>query len=199
MSFRINKFEVYKLKSENEGRKELFESIETILEDKIWEMLNKMGSSKKNINVIQSLISETMSEFKTKISSESESDWDHYNPSMKSENLNSLSNNMQKYKHSWNSSESRDTSNSNKRIAETVYSAQVISSRSKWGPKQNRNSSNLTMKSITNKSNNQNLDKERNMHKVSSSLKHMNSLKPRKGKYLNYIEPNKNEERHQIK
>ena len=48
------------------------------------------------------------------------------------------------------------------------------------------------MKSITSKTNNQNLDRDKYFHKSSASLKHLSSQKkPKKGKYLNYIESNK--------
>lgn len=48
------------------------------------------------------------------------------------------------------------------------------------------------MKSITNKTNNQNLDRDKYFHKSSASLKHLSSQKkPKKGKYLNYMESNK--------
>ena len=185
------KFEAYKFKNLNESRKELFELIEVTLEDKISNFLNKIGGNKKSITAIQSLISETMSEFKTKVTTEFESELDSYNNSNKSENYKPLINNDQINKYSWNSSESRDAS-SNQRCSDTVYNGRLIGTQIKIVPKQNRNSSNLTMKSITNKSNNQNLDKN-NMHKVSGSLKHLSSLKkPKRGKYLNYMDSSKN-------
>lgn len=191
MNSKTNKFEVYKLKSQNESRKELFESIEAVLEDKITDLMWKMGGSKKNITAIQNLIFETMSEFKTKVTSDFESEIDNYNQSNKSENFKPLINNDQINKYSWNSSESRDTS-SNQRCCQSAYNGQLIESQINIVSKQNRNSSNLTMKSITNKSNNQNHTK--NSHKVSGSLKHMSSLKkPKRGKYLNYMDSRKND------
>ena len=77
------KFEVYKLRNKIDNKKEIFDAVESWLEDKIWEMLKKIGISKKNITVMQSLISETMEDFKYKISSDNESEGEKYHPALK--------------------------------------------------------------------------------------------------------------------
>ena len=68
------KLEVYKLKNKTQTCKEVYDEVELALEDKIGEMMKRMGNSKKNVTAIQSLISQTMSDFRSKMISEAESD-----------------------------------------------------------------------------------------------------------------------------
>lgn len=68
------KFEVYKLKNNYSLTCDTYDQVEVALEDKIASTLKKMGTNKKQIESIQSIIKETMEDFKNKIISESESD-----------------------------------------------------------------------------------------------------------------------------
>jgi len=68
------KFELYKLSNNFNSTCQTYDQVEIALEDKITNALKKMGSNKKHINCIQSIINETMENFRNKIVSESDLD-----------------------------------------------------------------------------------------------------------------------------
>lgn len=188
------KLEVYKLKNKTQTWKEVYDDVELALEDKIAEMMKRMGNSKKNISTIQSLISKTMSDFRTKITSESESDvWNYQGSLKKSESFQPLTGRQHLKKSSSNSSASQDTSKSIQGTYSHTFDTQYLASKSKIYEKSVRNTPNLTMKSITNKSNNASQNKSaKKGHKSSISQKQLSSCKkPNASKYLNYMDSQK--------
>jgi hypothetical protein len=75
-------------------------------------MLKRMGVSKKNITVMQNIISETIGDFKYKISSDNESEGEKYHPVLnKSENDQPLTSRNQNQKQNLESDESEEKSN----------------------------------------------------------------------------------------
>lgn len=104
------KFEVYKLKSKNQVQKELYDDAEITLENKITDMMKKMGNNKKNIMTIKQIVSQTMSEFRSRVAAETDSEIDNYPSSMrKSESFQPLVGQKHLQKSSTNSSESENT------------------------------------------------------------------------------------------
>jgi hypothetical protein len=154
-------------------------------------MLKKIGISKKNITAMQNIISDTMDNFKSKISSDNESEGEKYHPTLKkSESYQPLSSRQHNQRQNWEFDENEEKSN--KRIFTSTYDNQYVEQRAKTSDKFAKNTPKSTMKSITNKANNQNYETDKYFHKSSASQKHLSSQKkPKKGKYLNYIESNK--------
>lgn len=177
------KYEVYNLKNKNLAANEIYNDTQNILGQKLSHMMRQMGNNKNEITAIQNLVEKTMSEFKTQLGSESESDVWNFQPSIqKSESYQPLTSRQYLKKSQSNSSESIGTPKSIQGGYLNTLDQQFINAKSKIYQKSVRNSQNMTMKSITNKSNNTKSAKKMNK---SSLSKHSVGNKPKKSKYLN--------------
>lgn len=124
------KFEVYKFKNTTQAARDVYDNVEIILEEKIAGALSQTGSNKKQISNIQNIIAQTMSEFRSKIATESELDFGNYQASLrKSASFKPL--NYRKYlkKSDSNSSESDKVHDSNL-ISKSLRSPDNISMKS---------------------------------------------------------------------
>jgi hypothetical protein len=77
------KFEVYKFKNTTQTARDVYDNVEVILEEKIVDALSKTGNNKKQMSSIQKIITQTMSEFRSRIASESEMDFGSYQASLR--------------------------------------------------------------------------------------------------------------------
>ena len=141
------KFEVYKLKNKIDARKEVFEEVGGVIEDKVSDFLKRMGMSKKNITALQNLVKDTMEEFRLKISSDNESEGEMYHPTLKkSESYQPLTGRNPVQKQGWDSDESEETSKSNQKVYKSNISNQFVENRGKtMGKSAIKGTPNVTM------------------------------------------------------